>query len=263
MRRHAISNASRRLAGQPRPAANASMRISRPCGFRSQPKSPFSRADCRKSEALPPGRRVSSKDTMSASRSGSRRSTVRVSSGDTARRRSRSPVPSQSAARHESRNRGRPSASRRRRISSSGVRGSPFPARTSSSPSMKSVFPDHGAARVPANARKSRAGRKSASAPSASTSRRNSVVLPAPGSPRSTSAPASRKAASGRDRSSPASVTVRGTRLISPAPPSARRVARKIPPGKCPPAPRGPCGSARSAAGTQRARGHSNGRVRS
>ena len=136
-----------------------SMRISMPCGFRSHPDRPFSRADFRKRRASASPRFASSRYSMSGSPSGSSRSTVTVSLGDTTRRRSRS-LPSQSAARHESRNRGRPSASSR---SSNLVQRGPRVAASLTGPrrvrQRRASYPDHCVARVSAK-REEIAGRK-------------------------------------------------------------------------------------------------------
>ena len=77
---------------------------------------------------------------MSESVRGLSRRTVTLESGETDSNRPRSLAPSQSAARHDRRKRGLPSESRRPRISSKGVTMLRLMARTSSSPSIKSVL---------------------------------------------------------------------------------------------------------------------------
>ena len=185
IRRQACPKSSRRLPGQFPPLVTTSVSMFRHWGLSRNPATPFSRAVAMNERASMP-EQVVRICSMYSSLSGSRRSTVRSASGDTVARLFRSFVPSQSASRHERRKRGLPSASRRPRNLSNGVRASLLPIRTSSSPSIKSVFPSHSGCAAGSRARKSRAVTRHASSPSALDSASNDVLLPEPGSPSST-----------------------------------------------------------------------------
>ena len=194
-----MSNSSQRLAGQlPESPTTLTSRF-RLCGFLRNPSTSFSRATSINSRASSTAEWESRICSMSWSLSGSRRSTLTWVSGDTLVRLATSLAPSQSASRQDRRKRGFPSLSSCLRIASNGVRTSPAPARTSSSPSMKSVLPCHSGWDCTSKVSKSRAVTKQAPSRDTPHSASNAVLLPAPGSPSSTYAAFSRKDSRGRD----------------------------------------------------------------
>ena len=201
-RRQASSNTSVRLAGQ-WPRATTRVSSDRDWGLPSSPPRPRSTAWRTKSAVLMPWV-ASNPSRMSRTSSLPRGSSRRIGSRPVSRLR-RPPlgreclplkrewsavasVSPQSAGRHETLNLGHPSFLNRATSWSSGERGSPPPARTSSRPSMKSTASLASGSPSMSPPRSPRTSSRAVTylASSASASCLKAVVLPAPGSPKST-----------------------------------------------------------------------------
>ena len=243
--RQAASNRSNRLAGHPLPSPTTSASMFRHCGFLRRPSTPFSWANVMNSPASFTPEWAFSICSTSWSVSGSRCSTITRESRDTLDRLASSLAPSQSASRQDRRKRGFPSLSNFRRITSNGLRTSPAPARTSSSPSMKSTFSRHSGCSDMSKVRKSRAVTRQACLPYAARSVAKDSLLPAPGSPSSTYADMSRNESRGRDARltlgsawpSRISVQERATIMLMDRPTTRRRVLLGIRSAGCRPRP--------------------------